>query len=783
MTDFPTDRPAALRLALVGLGLLAAAPAAAQEAQPSSGQPSPQAAEQTAPPPNAGQRESLPDIWSRFPATQDSAGEPLPVRPYLGPLPVRQAESEPVPADRPPTSILVGPYIPEGEIALPDLDDEAEETAPETAEAQEPPAAEATPEAADAELAAGISVDTLSSLSPAAVGAWSEGEGEPFPVDMWRGTSRDTLTALIPELPMAVRSPVMRALARRLLLSPARLPGEIEAKAAGESQASAGPENAGVTAPSLQNAPAPSASSDTGISADALETPASETDLRLLTLRLERLRAGGALRDLLALAERVTETALTEEILRLKADALLVLGDYDAGCTAARDGVSQSGAAYWLRALAMCEALAGNRNAALFRLTLLAETGESGPGFATLVEALLAEIEGSPIPLSEDVLAEAERLDTVLFALSRLTRAPIPRELALSAEPLVLDALVELPDFDSETHLAIAERALGLGLLGGETLRDIYAAAPFTDDELARAREILESARAEESAEAVKRAPSAAEAAADETAAEMPAEDMPDLDEAPPAPIRGLRLEALLYQRAIATDDPEARLQWMADVLERARKTERTFAVAEALAGPLSAIAAEPSLAPFADVAGRIHLAIGDVDAALPWYEAARMAADMGSVAARNALVRLWPLLVVTDRSRSVPYSRRMLELWWQGRGELDRAARLTRGDRLFSLFLELGFDVPAHLRHAAMAAPHRRKATPPSTLWRQLIVVALDERLGEGVLTALAALGEAGSDAAQPAVMSTAVGALMAVGLEAEARRLALESLIAAGF
>lgn len=738
-------------------------PAAGQETQPSqSEQPEQSAGEAEQPLPPA-QESGLPDIWGRFPEGQATSGETPPARPYLGPLPVPPPESEPLPADRPPTSILVGPYIPQGEIALPDLEEDT---------ADEEPAEAATPEAADAALAADISVDALTSLSPAAIGAWSEGEGEPFPFDMWRGTTRDTLMALIPELPMTVRSPVMRELARRLLLSPARLPGEIRAEQQSGPQAPADSGDVGANGETIR---------DTAFSAELLGAPAPETDMRLLTLRLERLRAGGALRDLLALAERVPDSAMTEEILRLKTDALLVLGDYDAGCMAARDGVSLSGAAYWLRALAMCEALEGNRNAALFRLNLLSETGESGPGFASLVEALLAEIEGSPTAPGENVLDDAERLDTVLFALSRLTRAAIPRELALSSEPMVLDALVELPDFESETHLAIAGKALALGLLGGGTLREIYAAVPFTEDELARAGEILEAARAEEAAA---QAPVSAADASDETfTAEGAPEGVPVAVEPPRPPIRGLRLEALLYQRAVATENPEERLQWMADLMERARTAERIFAVTEALSGSLSAVRAEPSLAPFADVAGRIHLANGDVDAALRWYEAARMAADLGSTAARGALVRLWPLLVVTDRSRSVPYSRRMLELWWQGRGELDRADRLARGDRLFSLFEELGFDVTAHLRHAAMAAPHRRGATPPSTLWRQLIIAAIEKRLGEGVLTTLAALGEAGSDAAQPAVAATAVGALTAIGLEAEARRLALESLVAAGF
>jgi len=813
MTESPTDRLALSRLALVVAAGLLALPVMAQRVPPvAQAEQTPAQATQTpssqgddpeeagtTPPELQRQSPSAPDIW----ATQFESETSRAQRLYLGPLPVREPVAEPMPAARPPTSILVGPYIPEGEIALPDFEAEQDE------DTSSEPARSGTPAEADAALAADISVDPLSTLDPAAVGAWSVGEGEPFPIDMWRGTSRDSLTTLIPELPMTVRSPVMRELARRLLLSPARLPGERPSQSAtidaGLPEAQEEPRPA-ISAPAdspweisnelfdrlriaqgdgaqAEGRGEPSVSSVEEFSAEPLAPPESRADMRLLTLRLERLRAGGGLRDLLALAERVPDAALTEEILRLRTDALLVLGDYDAGCSAARDGVSQSGAAYWLRALAMCEALEGNRNAVFFHLNLLDEAGEGGPGFAALVEALLSEIEGSRPAVPEDVLGSTQTLDTVLFALSRLTRTLIPRDLALSAEPLVLDALVELPDFDAETHLSIAGEALKLGLLGGDTLREIYTAMAFTEEELARAGEILEAVQAEADAP-----PDAEQAKAPESSEPEVADaasSIDELDETEPEspPIRGLRLDALLYQKVAAAKTPEERLRWMSDLVERARTAGRIFAVAEALSGPLSAVRVDPSLARFADTAGRIHLVVGEIDAALDWYEAARFAADEGDTVARSALIRLWPLLVVTDRSRNVPYSRRMLEQWWEGRAVLKPGERLQWGDRLFALLEELGFAVPARLRRAAMAAPQRVAPVPPSTLWRQLIMVAMDERLGEGVLTSLVSLGKAGPSRGQPAVVATAVGALEAVGLEAEARRLALESLIAAGF
>lgn len=809
MTESGTRRLVSLpSIAVLAAALLAGA-GAAQESPDAEDEAAPaeQSPPQGEPPADAVEPGANPwDLPTFEPEKMDRAD---PSQLYLGPIPRQPAAEETgPPADRPPTSILVGPYIPEGSIRLPDLAaDEGDDAADDAAEEDVPPDQGA--EAADAALAADIAVDPLTRLDPGAVGAWELGEGEPFPVDMWQGSTRGILNSLIPQLPMTVQSPVMRELARRLLLSPARLPGEggvatepsagpasarvAEDAAPGDltsEPAGRGVENGGSgDPPAIGQAPpeatqAPELAGDAA--ANAADTPPGEAQGHLLAMRLERLAAAGALDDLLSLAERVPDSAMTGRLQRLRSDALLVLGDYDAACMTADEAIADSGAAYWLQVLAICEALQGNRSGTYFRLSLLEESGESSSAFSALVEALLSEIEGTSPSLPPDILGQAERLGPVLFSLSRLTQAAIPERLALTAEPLVLDALVELPDLSPEVHLAVAERAVGRGLLRGETLREIYAAISFTDDELAQAAEILADAKAAADAAGQSGEDSGQTAASDEESDEGDSSDDGDTaddEEESRPPVTGLRLDALVYQRAMRADRPAARLDWMGRLMERGRTEGRAFVVAEAMGGPVAALDPSTDLAAFAGIAGRILLLAGDIDGASAWYDAARRATDAGDPDAREALVELWPLLVVTDRSAAVPYSRRMLQLWWQGRGRLEEAERLARGDRLFSLLGELGHEVPDELRHAVLAAPPARMATPPSLLWRQLILAAMDERLGESVLTALAAVGEAGPQRASPALLTTAVGALQAAGLEREARRFAMEALVAGGF
>lgn len=714
MTVFRADAAlAALTAPVLGAIMWLAAPAAAQapdrpeQTEAGEDRPSPPRIE-----PRTGQDPRDPltgapvagDAQRPGAAAEEEARDALPRtrRYYLGPGPQGRDEADAPIAQEPPRSILVGPYLPEGAIAVPGVEPATGQDAPLAGDGL-------TGEEADEALAADIQVDTLEALDTASVGVWEAADAPPFPVDMWAGTGRPTLETLLPALPMQTASPIMDALARRLLLSPARVP--------------AGP---------------------------AGGTRAESGDRRdLLQLRLERLAAGGELDDLLALSERVPAAAENEDIRRLRTDALLVLGDYEAACGMARNAIADSGAAHWLRIVAMCEALEGNRSSAMFRMSLLEEEGESGSAFSALVEALLAEIEGRPQTPDEGMLAGAQDLTPTLFALARLTQAPIPADLALTADPLVLGALVEAPALSMDVRLEAAERAVEAGLVDGSQLAGLFSAAEFTAMEKQSAMALLEAARSEGAA----------------------------------APLTGLALDALLYQLAAETAEPLERTRWLRLAFERAREQGRESVIAEALLGPLAAVAPGPDMAFFADVAGRIELVAGNVGEALAWYDTARQAAAAQDAQATRALIDLWPLVVVTDSSETVPYSARILDLWWQGRAVLPLDERLARADILFGVLRALDYSVPEALWTQALTAPQPTGPAPPVALWQRMIAAATAQRLGESVLTVLVALGDAGPEKISPAAAVAVTGALARVGLRDEARRLALETLIARGF
>ena len=76
-----------------------------------------------------------------------------------------------------------------------------------------------------------IQVEGLSEIDPNSVGSLSVENGG-FGEDMWLGTPRSLIESLLPQLPVAIRSPVLRDLQRRLLLSGAVMPPASEENSA-----------------------------------------------------------------------------------------------------------------------------------------------------------------------------------------------------------------------------------------------------------------------------------------------------------------------------------------------------------------------------------------------------------------------------------------------------------------------------------------------------------------------------------------------------------------------
>jgi len=107
----------------------------------------------------------------------------------------------------------------------------------------------------------------------------------------------------------------------------------------------------------------------------------------------------------------------------------------------------------------------------------------------------------------------------------------------------------------------------------------------------------------------------------------------------------------------------------------------------------------------------------------------------------------------------------------------------LMRSALLYNLLEALGDEVPDQQWEGLLSGPAQRTTVVPRPVfWRSLRNASAQARIGETVLLALTALGQAGPTQADPTLLRTVIESLRGVGLGDEARDLALEAAVAAG-
>lgn len=540
-----------------------------------------------------------------------------------------------------------------------------------------------------AEGQAGISVDSLTAIDPSAVGLLGDDDGG-FGVDMWSGTKRSVVESLLPRLPVSGKSPVLRSLRRRLLLTSAAVP---EGRASGPG---------------------------------------------LLGLRLDKLAASGDLSGLVGLLERVSGIAGDAAVSRARADALLLVGDLAGACGEARAAVRISQEAYWLKVTAFCRVLEGDAAGASLAVELLLEEGEDDVVFFALMNRLLAgNIGDDAAPLE---IGELITLTPLGLGMFRAARQSVPLGAIVNAPPLILRAIATTPATSINTRLQAADAALGLGAIDAELLGQIFAALDFTDGERDNALVIANA----------------------------------DL---------GAKADALLHQMVLERTDPLEQSELLGAAWRLARRNGNYAIIARVNLSAARAIEPSPALVASAADISRALLLAGDLERVFGWYAVARAKAADGDLDATRALLDMWPLLQITDPRHTLPWSEQILDLWWQGQTALPPPERVARGRLLFALLEAMGQPVPDSFWSRLYPGPLIDAAPAPNmAIWRGMVTAAKAGRVGETVLMVLLAVGDEGVSRASPTVLGSAVASLRSVGLEREARALALEAALARG-
>jgi hypothetical protein len=445
--------------------------------------------------------------------------------------------------------------------------------------------------------------------------------------------------------------------------------------------------------------------------------PAGANPDQFTALRLEALYRSGML-DAMDDAVRAdaSSSSLTRAILARRD---IGFGARDAACAAARS-LAAANADLRGRLRGEVQLLVG------YCATVAGDA--AGAGLA----ATLAREEGVTDDLALTILdgvsmgakvrpALPSRVSLLGYRLLQLMGPVTDAQLVSKAEPALLVALAGAPTSDLRMRTAAAEAALRINAVPPEAVADIYR------------RE----------AEPAGRPPrSGAE------------------------PVDPILRRAQLFRAVETTQAPELRSRLMRALLDDARRqgiheqTARMLAPLVAQTWPL------PDLAVLAEPVVEITVAAGEYEHARRWAESA------------PSLQHWLALIDLADpkpdrRGRSGLASVEVLA----SRGRLNAETL----HRLATILDALDLEVPMGLWEAAGRTPQPTSGYLPETgVLAELQQAAQRKEAGRAVLIAMRALGPNGPEGANILALGDTVKALKRAGLEADARRLAVEALLA---
>ncbi len=445
----------------------------------------------------------------------------------------------------------------------------------------------------------------------------------------------------------------------------------------------------------------------------------------LISLRLERLIAMGDVAGTKALLEAAPERVADALFARLEVEGRFLAGDRTRACEAATRHLRRHQGVELEKALVFCQALAGDHDKARLGLELIREQeAKEDRAFALLFEAVAgdkeARVESLPKP------------STLHLAMMEAAGQAPPADAA--AAPTVDRFIAASGAADLERRIAAAERAVGAGALPVPALARLYGQAAFKTGEIVDA---VETAIAD----------------------------------------YGPRSRALLYQAARRPSPPKLRGAVLQTSWRLARERGRHGVAARVTAELAAKLTPAPNLAWLAGDAARAFYAAGNYAAALPWV---RLLESMGPANAEEATA-VWPLARLAG-GEAVAWSEIRLQNWVLGERRRRGAKAQARIDLVRALF--------AGLREGPSAVPAgsgRPGGAGGSTAripqrWYGLREAARAGRRGETVVLALVGLGERKLNELDPDGIRLVLASLVAVGLEAEARELAVEAALAAG-
>ena len=455
--------------------------------------------------------------------------------------------------------------------------------------------------------------------------------------------------------------------------------------------------------------------------------PAGKSTVDLFGARADRLAAMGDFADAAALLALQPAPDAGPASARLRINALLLAGDDDGACKAVDATKAKASADIdWQKALIFCQLHAGKTDEAALGLDVLHDQDPKDEAFYKLARAM-----GGDKSVKVASLPDPTPLELAMLHAAAL---PLPPDAAGASDPAVLLAMAGDASIPPATALAAEEQAAAAGALPVSKLQAAYASVSFPPEDLAAAVAVSEKDG-------------------------------------------GATGRALLFQAAGLNQDLPGRIHIVQAALDRARRQGGYLLSVQANLPYILPLTPSADLSWFAGDAGRALYASGHYEQANAWLQIAQDRAKTDAAAA-GAAATLAVYARIAGVGQPLFWDAAAVQKWRQGQAAGPASAAAI--NRLFAVFEGLGEPIGG--AWTLIGQDTTAGAAPDPALWFDLGDAANNGRIGETVLLSLCAIGPGGPAGANPIMLSRAISSLRQVGLDAEARTIAIEAAIAAG-
>lgn len=450
----------------------------------------------------------------------------------------------------------------------------------------------------------------------------------------------------------------------------------------------------------------------------------------LLKARVRALLAMGDTEGAGALLAAVPGRSLTGDLARLDVEARLTAGDTGRACARIAEQIVQDASSIFLqKGVAFCQALDGAHDKAALSVSLLREQDGADPIFYSLMDAM-AGLEGVKL----GSLPDPTPLHLAMIGAAKL---PLPEEALKQGTAAVLRAMAINPAMPPERRLDAAERAMAAGILTADALRGLYGETAFKKDDLANPLSRADG-------------------------------------------LSGPMARALLYRASATEIVPAARVEAVAMALKRSHGDGRFAMASQAFLSIIEAIEPRPEYDWLATDAARALMANNRADAAGPWIAMLQRGAGADGDAA-EALISLQPVAFLAKVPDARGWTAERLDEWWRVIAAKDKAR--DQAALVYTAFDAMGYPVAPSLWTALMiGADYQSVAMPHAAVWNRMVEAARSRLLGETILLSLVAMGGWTEGAPDTVILGRVLRSLRAVGLQDEARALAIEAILATG-